>query len=304
MHLRAEADNAGKSYRDLEHLFVLANLEFTLLHEFGHALIDDLQLPVFGMEEDAADRIAIIAMLGVRRYEPEQQMIPWLLAVATDWYTEWELRDRLRTGAAYWDNHRLEIQRFHNVVCLVYGSNPEVFDDLMDTRFLPFERAVNCEYEYKQAQRALRWASEQHGYKAGETPDADRVKVSYKTPNNALGKMLLGWVQSSGMVETRARQMATRFRFPRPISIDFENCGSSSDAYWHQPTATITVCYELLGHFLKMAKYPLNNPDRACQIPLVRVYLSERLGCPEEQSKTGEKMDNKTEQEVEQKTGR
>ena len=83
LHLRAEADNAGKSYRDLEHLFVLANLEFTLLHEFGHALIDDLQLPVFGMEEDAADRIAIIAMLGVRRFEPEQQMIPWLLAVAS-----------------------------------------------------------------------------------------------------------------------------------------------------------------------------------------------------------------------------
>ena len=35
--------------------FVEANLLGIFYHELGHALIDILQLPVFGQEEDAAD---------------------------------------------------------------------------------------------------------------------------------------------------------------------------------------------------------------------------------------------------------
>ena len=43
--------------------FVLANVEFTLLHEIGHALIHQFPIPVFGQEEDAADQIATTSMI-------------------------------------------------------------------------------------------------------------------------------------------------------------------------------------------------------------------------------------------------
>ena len=44
--------------------FVTANAEFTLLHEMGHLLINELQLPVLGREEDAADQLGHVVENG------------------------------------------------------------------------------------------------------------------------------------------------------------------------------------------------------------------------------------------------
>lgn len=37
--------------------FVLANAEFSVMHEMGHVLIAEYDLPVLGREEDAADQL-------------------------------------------------------------------------------------------------------------------------------------------------------------------------------------------------------------------------------------------------------
>ncbi|MEK9752119.1 MAG: DUF4344 domain-containing metallopeptidase, partial [Rhodospirillaceae bacterium] len=44
--------------------FVTGNVVFTLLHEAGHALIHMLDLPTLGREEDAADNLAALRMIG------------------------------------------------------------------------------------------------------------------------------------------------------------------------------------------------------------------------------------------------
>ena len=43
--------------------FVVGNLYFVLVHELGHAVINQLNLPVLGREEDAADSFATLSML-------------------------------------------------------------------------------------------------------------------------------------------------------------------------------------------------------------------------------------------------
>ena len=48
----------------------------------------------------------------------------------------------------YWDTHKLDIQRFYNILCYAYGHTPEYNQDLIDEGWLPEERASNCEYEY------------------------------------------------------------------------------------------------------------------------------------------------------------
>ena len=270
----------GSDQIDLRRLFVLANLEFTLFHEFGHALIDELHLPVFGMEEDAADRIAIVAMLKQREGKPEKEIIPWLFAVAGDWYTEWELSQSQQSKPSYWDNHRLEIQRFHSVVCLVYGSGLKSLEELIDTDFLPFERAMNCDYEYRQAREAVEWALATHGNRGGEKPAVAKVSVVYEQPSNPGNQRMLEWVRASAVADRLASRFSANFNLPRAIRIDLENCGSSPDAYWHPPTGTITVCYELLTHFLKMADHRLRNPGRACDIPTLRTYIADDSRCP------------------------
>jgi len=259
--------------------FVFANLEFTLLHEFAHLLIDELKLPVFGMEEDAADRIAIIAMMNVRQNESAKEVIPWLFAVAGDWYTEWELKAGPEERIDYWDNHHLEIQRFHNIVCLIYGGNAELLNDLIDTELLPFERAMTCEDEYRQALHAVQWLKTNYGYKPGAEIDANKMTVIYKEPREGQNKIMFDLLQSSQMAEKLALRLSSRFQLPRPVRLEFHNCYANPDAYWNRLTASVTVCYELLEYFFKMAEYRQQHSQRACGIPSLRQYMGTYLRC-------------------------
>ena len=59
--------------------FITANAEFTLLHEMGHLLISELQLPVLGREEDAADQLGFMGLF----------LGPTLLAVAYSLLSDW-----------------------------------------------------------------------------------------------------------------------------------------------------------------------------------------------------------------------
>jgi hypothetical protein len=259
--------------------FVLANLEFTLLHEFSHMLIEELKLPVLGSEEDAADRIAIIVMLKARQHQSAEEVIPWLFAVAGDWYTEWELKDRPSGKIDYWDNHHLEIQRFHNIVCLIYGGKVELLEDLMDTEILPFERAMSCEAEYRQADHAVQWLLDTNGHSGKIMATGEQFTVTYEQPIEGQNELMFDLLQSSRVAEKLVAALSARFSLPRPISVEFDNCVSEPDAYWHSPTASVTVCYELLGHFLNMAEYRQKNSPRACNIPSLRKYMGARLRC-------------------------
>mgnify|MGYP003385860802 CR=1 FL=1 len=259
--------------------FMLANLEFTLLHEFGHMLIEELELPVLGMEEDAADRIATIGMMRAHSQEAPEKAIPWLFSVAGGWYTEWELKDEAQEKLIYWDNHGLDIQRFHNIVCLVFGDNADMLESLIDTEFLPFERAMSCEYEYKQALHAVNWSQTNYGQNTSSDLKTDTVKVVYEEPHSEQNKAILELLKASALVEKSAERLSNRFKLPRPIRIEFSNCSSGPDAYWHAPTASVYICYELLEHFFKMTEYRRQHSARACSIPALRKYMGERLKC-------------------------
>jgi hypothetical protein len=42
------------------------------------------------------------------------------------------------------------VQRFYNVLCLVYGQDPDAHQDWVDDGVLPSERADRCPEEYAQ----------------------------------------------------------------------------------------------------------------------------------------------------------
>ena len=261
--------------------FVLANFEFTLLHEFGHLLIEELKLPVLGMEEDAADRLAIIVMMQEHQHKSVADFIPWLLSVAGGWYTEWELKVGPEKKVDYWDNHNLEIQRFHNIICLVVGGHGDLLEDVMDTEFLPFERAVSCDYEYKQALYAHNWILATYGETPAVELKANAVKVIYKTPREGQNKEIFELMKASQVAEKWAQRLSSSFKFPRPISIELDNCFAKPEAYWHAPTGSVTICYELLSHFSTMAEYRRQHSSRACSIPILRKHMKEFLSCAE-----------------------
>lgn len=276
--LRAQG---GAADRDGAQFFVRANLEFTLFHELGHMLIDELALPVLGTEEDAADRIAVVAMVLARRERAPEDIIPWLFAVAGDWYTEWELGDggRERTPIPYWEQHPLEIQRFHSIVCLVFGSNPDRLDGLVDTELLPFERAVSCEREYRLAHRGVQWVLDTHGQR-GQPGQAGAIRVRYLAARPEQ-RALADWAAASGVAETIGERLAARLRLPRDIAIEFDDCPGNPDAVWRQDLGQVSICYQLLEHFRELGRYRIAHNQRACAISVVRRFVGRILGCPE-----------------------
>ncbi len=117
---------------------------FTFFHELGHALVDQLELPITGREEDVVDEFAAILLLESGE-EWEAAALSGVWQFAADAEEEAELEE-----LAYWGEHSLDIQRYYNMACLVYGSNPEKYQFLVENEDLPEERADGCEYEYTQ----------------------------------------------------------------------------------------------------------------------------------------------------------
>ena len=118
---------------------------FIMLHESGHAVFDLLKVPILGREEDAADAFAAVTLLRLGQG----------LAIRTirgaAWAYAQEAATRTPDEGDFADAHGLDAQRYYNIVCLAYGSDPEFFATVIAGRQLPADRAESCADEYHQA---------------------------------------------------------------------------------------------------------------------------------------------------------
>jgi len=121
------------------------------LHEFAHALFDMLELPVFGREEDAADQVAAYTLLQFGESEAHRL----IAGTAYAYHMDEKKIDPCRSMADYAGEHGTPAQRFFNVLCIAYGADTELFDDIVSKGFLPESRAEFCEEEYEQVQDAV-----------------------------------------------------------------------------------------------------------------------------------------------------
>jgi hypothetical protein len=119
----------------------------TVLHELGHLLIDMYDMPIVGREEDAVDALATALMIksftnGASRVEHIAQL----------YGHEREQIKNLRK----WDfmgEHSLNIQRHYQMMCHVYGSDPEHYQKLKSRIGFTDDRARICIDEYQQISR-------------------------------------------------------------------------------------------------------------------------------------------------------
>jgi hypothetical protein len=117
-------------------------LTFVLLHEMGHGLLGELEIGVTGGEEDAVDDLATLMLLDAK--QP---------AWAVDGAASMAM---LGAGAKpkFFGEHSLGEQRFFNIACIVYGSDPARFVGLVTQGVLPQQRAVRCGKEYATKDKA------------------------------------------------------------------------------------------------------------------------------------------------------
>jgi hypothetical protein len=117
-------------------------MTFILLHEIGHALIDVYDAPSTGREEDAADNFATLLLLA-QGYDGAKSVA----FAAGFWAT------RIGSTPA-WDEHSLDEQRVYNLLCYLYGSDPEAYASIVPSEVLPQERAERCPDEYAKIRSA------------------------------------------------------------------------------------------------------------------------------------------------------
>jgi hypothetical protein len=121
------------------------------LHEFGHALFDMLELPVFGREEDAADQLAAYILLQFGESDARRL----IGGTAYAYHIDEKRIDRCRTMEDYAGEHSTPAQRFFNVLCIAYGADTKLFAEIVSNGYLPDARAEYCEEEYEQVQDAF-----------------------------------------------------------------------------------------------------------------------------------------------------
>lgn len=209
-----------------EAAFVANEVAATFYHELGHALIDVLQLPVLGKEEDAADHLSVILMNDIWQEDAAANIL------ASD-ATAYALQaDQTAAGGgepAYADEHSLDMQRYYNVVCLFYGANPDKRQKLADDLGLPPERAERCPSEWDEASGS--WDA----VLADATPGGDNK----------------GFVMAAGqegqpladLLAEEVKSINERFGLPEEVTVKVADCGEAN-AFYNSEDKTITMCTE------------------------------------------------------------
>lgn len=241
----------GKKADTHRDLFVTANIQFTLCHELTHALISTFDVPVLGREEDAADQISALCFLHpTDKNRRDPQAVEKLIAVADAWRLEWEL-DKDSGGTAYWDEHALDIQRYYQILCVLYGSDPQRFESLPDQLELPWQRAWSCaDYEYDRVVKAGEWLLETYGVRDDLSTNrrTGKVEVVYDDPGEDK-QQACNTLKRSAVFENKADLMNSLFDLPHNITIVGADCLGDMTASWNQDKREIVFCYDLVERF-------------------------------------------------------
>jgi hypothetical protein len=137
----------AKSDQELDRM-VNGAMTSAFLHELGHSLIEVLHLPSTGKEEDAVDQLSTFVLVALNGEEGERMAISGAIywgiiydQIAKSGKTAGEL------NMVWADEHSMEGQRFYNILCWVFGHNPEKYKGMINNP-LPEQRAVRCPQEY------------------------------------------------------------------------------------------------------------------------------------------------------------
>jgi rhodanese-related sulfurtransferase len=232
-------------------------------HEFGHALINELDLPSTGPEEDAVDIFSALHLVDPTIYKAEDEDIDAIgreTAVygALQWYYSGKLAEAKGRGDTPWqDEHTADLKRYRNFLCVIYGGNPKVFGQVAEATGLDERTLGRCTQEYTKQNRAWRtilapytrvgpWHPE--GTRAANTPGA-KVTVKFEPSKYRVGNFIRE-AFAEGM-KTNADDFSKTYVLPRPLTVVYRDCDELNAWYSHDD-ATITMCYDLLANLVSM----------------------------------------------------
>lgn len=198
--------------------FTENNLLAIFYHELGHAVIDQMQVPIFGQEEDAADALSILLIDALYKSESSEEIA---YDSASLFWAE------SQSEPAFWDVHGPDEQRYFNTVCLFYGADPEAREDFAEELELPEERAEGCEDEFFMASDS--W---------------NTVLDDMNGDPNLSGKLVLQADVPMPIIADEIEALNEEFKWPIDISVRVTSCGEAN-AFYDLGDQSVTMCTEL-----------------------------------------------------------
>ncbi|HEU4884404.1 MAG TPA: DUF4344 domain-containing metallopeptidase [Longimicrobium sp.] len=122
-----------------------------LLHQVGHAFIDQMELPVDVPIEEAADQFVAV-MVG--NGGGELQTVASGVLALNEMQTDWE-----NPASGY---PALRGRRLQNLLCLLYGTDPGAHQWLVEDGHLPAARAAGCPAHYQEVSAGWENMLEEH----------------------------------------------------------------------------------------------------------------------------------------------
>lgn len=214
-----------------EDAFVEANVLAILYHEMGHALIDILQLPVFGQEEDAADVLSVLLIHDLYEEEAAASIIYDAAFGILGEADEYE--------PALWGVHGPDLQRYYTMVCLFYGANPEAREELALELELPEERAESCVEEFQLAYDS--WG-----------PVLDEITAA--EPGTSMTLEGAGDDVIGVLMTDEVAALNEDFVLPVPLTVRVEACGEAN-GFYDLDTREIIICSELDPYLRSLADF-------------------------------------------------
>jgi hypothetical protein len=137
--------------------------EATFYHEAGHMAVTLYNLPITGREEDAADQLAAYILLTPGdNGKVDAESVQAVKDFARTFAAYAEIKTQMGRADNMADEHSLDQQRVYNLVCWIYGSNPEANADLVGNGGLPEERAQRCPDEWQKMSHAWSTLLDEH----------------------------------------------------------------------------------------------------------------------------------------------
>lgn len=234
------------------------------MHEFGHALIGELELPSTGAEEDAVDIYAALQIVEPTMYpssDPDTNTMARDAATyaALQWYYSGKLAEKrgASESSAWQDEHTGDLKRFRNMLCIMYGGNPAVFESVAKHVGLEDRTKARCSDEFNKQNRAWRRILAPHTRVGTWSPDGQQpanapgapVNVVFEPSKRKIGNLFAN--NLSDAITANIKLLGQTYVLPRPVNVVFKDCGKLNA--WYAPReGSITMCYELIENIAVM----------------------------------------------------
>ncbi|KRC76175.1 hypothetical protein ASE30_06075 [Achromobacter sp. Root83] len=234
------------------------------MHEFGHALIGELELPSTGAEEDAVDIYSALQIVEPTMYPSDDKDVNVMARdaatyAALQWYYSGKLAERKGASAtsAWQDEHTGDLKRFRNMLCIMYGGNPAVFEPVAKHVGFEDRTKARCTDEFQKQNRAWRRILAPHTRVGAWTPDGQQpanapgapVNVVFEPSKRKIGNLFAN--NLSDAIANNIKLLGQTYVLPRPVNVVFKDCGQLNA--WYSPReGTITMCYELIENIAVM----------------------------------------------------